>query len=69
MSYINFSGKLALSDREHTWVDSDGDVCSTVELGACSIFFHSPEEARAVAARCLKAADDMGALAAKQATP
>jgi len=60
-------GNLELSalDREHTWADKDGTVWSIVDIGATDIAFDSADEARAVAARCLKAADAMDALAAE----
>ncbi len=56
-------GNLELSDREHTWTDEAGTVWSVVDIGAVGITFDSADEARAVAARCLKAADAMDALA------
>ena len=65
MSYVSLHGKLDLSDldREHTWTDKDGTVWSIVDIGAAAIAFDSADEARAVAARCLKAAEAMDALA------
>jgi len=62
-------GNLELSalDREHTWADKDGTVWSVVDLGALDITFDSADDARAVAARCLRAADAMDALPAEGA--
>ena len=69
MSHVSFSRTLDLSclDREHTWTDKDGTVWSVVDIGATDIAFDSANEARAVAARCLKAAEAMDALAAEGA--
>ncbi len=67
MSYVSVHGNLELSDREHIWTDKDGTVWSIVDLGAVDIAFDSAGDARAVAARCVKAAEAMDALAAEGA--
>ena len=53
---------LDLSARDHVWRDADGDPHTVIRLGAAEIFADSAEEARAIAAKFLKAADDMDAL-------
>jgi hypothetical protein len=63
MSYVNITGKLSLQDREHTWKADDGTVYSVVDIGTCTIVFGSADEARAVAAKTLKAAGAIDSLA------
>ena len=53
---------LDLSDRCHVWRDGDGDPYAAIRLGAAEVIVSSAEEARAIAAKFLKAADDMDAL-------
>ncbi len=61
------TGEIAVSDHEHTWRDSGGGGCSSVDFGPFTITFDSAADARAVAARCLKAAAAIDALS--QQTP
>jgi hypothetical protein len=68
MSYVAVSGTLELSDREDTWRDREGDVWSIVDIGTCTLTFGSAAEARAVAAKILKAADAIDALNAEGAS-
>ena len=61
-TYINVHGTMNLSPRKHAWRDSGGDPHAIVDLGACDIAFGSAEDARAVAAACLAAAEAIDAL-------
>jgi hypothetical protein len=64
MSYVYVNGQVKLSDREHAWTDKKhGTVHAIVDLGLVEIVFDSADEARQVAARCLKAAGAIDSLA------
>lgn len=59
--YISTNSVLEINDRKHTWVDSDGDVWSVLDLGGANIVLSSAGEARTIANRLLEIADDIEA--------
>lgn len=68
-SFVHTYGTAALSDREHTWADEDGGVHSVLDLGSVEIVFDSADLARQVAARCLRIAEAIEALAGRDGSP
>ena len=62
MSYASVTAKIELTGRTHTWRDSDGVVCSVLDLGFMTAILDSAEEARQVAARCTEIADAIDAM-------
>ena len=67
MSYASVTAKIELTGRTHTWRDSEGVVCSVLDLGFMTAILDSAEEARQVAARCLAIAEAIDAMAAEGA--
>lgn len=59
--YISVNGKLEFSDRKHTWVDSQGDVWSILDLGGSTVVLGSADEARKIANHLLEIASDVEA--------
>ena len=62
MSHTHVTARVELTGRTHTWTDSEGIVCSSLDLGFASITFDSADDARAVAARCTEIADAIDAM-------
>lgn len=67
MSSAHVSARIEVADRTrtHTWADSHGDVCSSLDLGFVSITFDSAEEAEQISERCTAIAAAIRAMQAE----
>ena len=63
-SFVNIDSDIMDPRLKNAWVSGDGRPEATVGLGASTIFLRSPEDARALSAACIAAAEAMEALAA-----
>jgi hypothetical protein len=52
----------------HVWRTEDGTLVATVGLGTSTLWFDSPDDARAVAAACTSAAEAMDRFTAGEET-
>ena len=66
MSYVSSDVEMGQPRHNHAWRDKDGSVHATVRLTdgiTATLYFDSAEDARAVAAACIEAAEALDRLA------